>query len=116
MRALRLDQAIAQHVHVRERQSGYTETAKIEGGYAKEVSADYLQKQKQAVNKSLAQADLVITTYALAHRDRETLEKVGWHRVVLGRYADMDAAKKEATRWKPALEYGFWIAAGPVRP
>jgi hypothetical protein len=30
LRALRLDQAIAQHVHVRERQSGYTETAKTE--------------------------------------------------------------------------------------
>lgn len=35
---------------------------KVEGGYAKEVSADYLQKQKEAVNKSLFQADLVITT------------------------------------------------------
>jgi hypothetical protein len=30
LRALRLDQAIAQHVHVRERQSGYTEAEKIE--------------------------------------------------------------------------------------
>jgi hypothetical protein len=30
MRALRLDQAIAQHVHVRERQSGYSEAEKIE--------------------------------------------------------------------------------------
>jgi Transposase DDE domain group 1 len=30
MRALGLDQAIADHVHVRERQSGYTEAAKIE--------------------------------------------------------------------------------------
>lgn len=38
------------------------EAAKIEGGYAKEVSADYLQKQKEAVNKSLFMADLVITT------------------------------------------------------
>jgi len=38
------------------------ETAKVEGGYAKEVSADYLAKQKEAVNKSLFQADLVITT------------------------------------------------------
>lgn len=28
-------------------------------------------------------ADLVITTYALAHRDREFLELVPWHRVVL---------------------------------
>lgn len=33
-----------------------------EGGYAKEVTAEYLAKQKEAVNKSLAQADLVITT------------------------------------------------------
>ena len=38
------------------------EGVKTEGGYAKEVSADYLAKQKEAVNKSLAQADLVITT------------------------------------------------------
>jgi hypothetical protein len=30
MRALGLDRAIAQHVHLRERQSGYTEAAKIE--------------------------------------------------------------------------------------
>ncbi len=38
------------------------EMAKVEGGYAKEVSTDYLQKQKEAVNKSLFQTDLVITT------------------------------------------------------
>lgn len=38
------------------------EAAKVEGGYAKEVSAEYLNKQKEAVNKSLFQADLVITT------------------------------------------------------
>lgn len=35
---------------------------KVEGGYAKEVSAEYLVKQKEVVNKSLSQADLVITT------------------------------------------------------
>jgi NAD(P) transhydrogenase subunit alpha len=33
-----------------------------EGGYAKEQSEDFLQRQKEAVNKSLFQADLVITT------------------------------------------------------
>ena len=33
-----------------------------EGGYAKEQSAEFLQKQKEAVNKSLFDADLVITT------------------------------------------------------
>lgn len=32
------------------------------GGYATEVSTEYLAKQKEAVNKSLAMADLVITT------------------------------------------------------
>jgi len=34
----------------------------VEGGYAKDVSEEFLQKQKEAVNKSLFQADLVITT------------------------------------------------------
>ena len=38
------------------------EGVKVEGGYAKEVSDDYLAKQKEVVNKSLSQADLVITT------------------------------------------------------
>jgi len=33
-----------------------------EGGYAKEASEDYVRRQKEAVNKSLFQADLVITT------------------------------------------------------
>jgi NAD(P) transhydrogenase subunit alpha len=35
---------------------------KTEGGYAKEVTPEYLAKQKEAVNKSLFNADLVITT------------------------------------------------------
>ncbi len=38
------------------------EGVKTEGGYAKEVTAEYLAKQKEAVNKSLFNADLVITT------------------------------------------------------
>lgn len=35
---------------------------KAEGGYAREVSEEYAQKQKEVVNNSLRQADLVITT------------------------------------------------------
>jgi len=35
---------------------------KSEGGYAKEASDDYKKRQKEAVDKSLFQADLVITT------------------------------------------------------
>ena len=38
------------------------EQSKSEVGYAKEVSDEYKQRQKEAVNKSLRQADLVITT------------------------------------------------------
>ena len=49
------------------------EGVQVEGGYAKEVSADYLQKQKEAVNKSLAQADLVVTTALVAGKKAPVL-------------------------------------------
>ncbi len=38
------------------------ETVKIEGGYAREVSADYLTRQQEIVGHRVAEADLVITT------------------------------------------------------
>ena len=38
------------------------EGIKTEGGYAREVSDDYLQRQKTMVSKHVAEADLVITT------------------------------------------------------
>ncbi|QHT69289.1 Re/Si-specific NAD(P)(+) transhydrogenase subunit alpha [Rhodocytophaga rosea] len=38
------------------------EGVKTEGGYAREVSAEYLQKQKELVAKHVADADIVITT------------------------------------------------------
>jgi H+-translocating NAD(P) transhydrogenase subunit alpha len=46
---------------------------KTEGGYAKEVTAEYLAKQKEAVNKSLYQADLVITTALVMGRKAPVL-------------------------------------------
>ncbi|MES2779532.1 MAG: Re/Si-specific NAD(P)(+) transhydrogenase subunit alpha [Bacteroidota bacterium] len=49
------------------------EGVKVEGGYAKEVSEEYLAKQKEAVNKSLAQADLVITTALVAGKKAPVL-------------------------------------------
>lgn len=39
-----------------------SEGVQTEGGYAKEVSAEYLQKQKELVSKHVADADIVITT------------------------------------------------------
>lgn len=38
------------------------EGVKIEGGYAKEVSAEFLQKQKELIAERIKEADLVITT------------------------------------------------------
>ena len=38
------------------------EGVQTEGGYAREVTAEYLQKQKELVAKHVAEADLVITT------------------------------------------------------
>lgn len=38
------------------------EEVKTEGGYAKEVSADFLQKQKQLIEERIKNADIVITT------------------------------------------------------
>lgn len=44
-----------------------------EGGYAKEASAEYAKKQKEAVNKSLYQADLVVTTAMVPGRKSPVL-------------------------------------------
>ncbi|MCP9770156.1 Re/Si-specific NAD(P)(+) transhydrogenase subunit alpha [Lacihabitans sp. LS3-19] len=38
------------------------EGVKVEGGYAKEVSAEFLQKQKELIETKIKDADLVITT------------------------------------------------------
>lgn len=38
------------------------EGVKVEGGYAKEVSAEYLEKQQQLIRDKIKDADLVITT------------------------------------------------------
>ncbi|MDZ7614793.1 MAG: NAD(P) transhydrogenase subunit alpha [Flavobacteriaceae bacterium] len=49
------------------------EEFKSTDGYAKEASPEYLQKQKEAVNKSLFQADLVITTAMVPGRKAPVL-------------------------------------------
>ena len=41
------------------------DSVKAEGGYVKEVSEEYLKKQKEMINKHVADADLVITTAAV---------------------------------------------------
>jgi NAD(P) transhydrogenase subunit alpha len=49
------------------------EGVKTEGGYAREVSAEYLQKQKELVSKHVAEADLIITTALVMGRKAPVL-------------------------------------------
>jgi NAD(P) transhydrogenase subunit alpha len=49
------------------------EEQESEGGYAKEASEEYAQKQREAVNKSLFSADLVITTAMVPGRKSPVL-------------------------------------------
>ncbi len=49
------------------------EGEEFEGGYAKVASVDYTKRQKEAVNKSLFQADLVITTAMVPGRKSPVL-------------------------------------------
>lgn len=49
------------------------EEVKTEGGYAKEVSAEYLQKQKELVSKHVSDADLVITTALVMGKEAPVL-------------------------------------------
>jgi len=39
--------------------------------------------QGEAFEAAARESDLVITTYALAHRDQDTLQRLHWHRIVL---------------------------------
>lgn len=41
------------------------------------------RKLGEALRDAALGSDLVITTYALAHRDKDDLEKIAWHRVAL---------------------------------
>lgn len=60
-----------------------------EGGYAKEATEEYRQKQRDAVNKSLFSADLVITTALVPGRkapvliDQDQVEKMKFGSVIV---------------------------------
>jgi SNF2 family DNA or RNA helicase len=63
------------------------------------------RKLEDAFVDEVNQSDLILTTYALAHRDRETIEKVKWGRIVLdeAQYIKNPAAKQsQAVRSIPA--------------
>jgi len=49
------------------------DSVKVEGGYVKEVSEEYLKKQKEMINKHVSDADLIITTAAVLGRKSPVL-------------------------------------------
>ncbi len=49
------------------------DSVRTEGGYAKEISSEYLRKQREAVSQSLYAADLVITTALVMGRKAPVL-------------------------------------------
>ena len=54
--------------------------------------------------RAACESDVVITTYALAHRDREHLEKVGWQRVVLDEAQNIKNPAAKQTRAVHAID------------
>jgi non-specific serine/threonine protein kinase len=54
--------------------------------------------------RAACESDVVITTYALAHRDREHLEKVGWGRVVLDEAQNIKNPAAKQTRAVHAID------------
>ncbi|MDX2148579.1 MAG: DEAD/DEAH box helicase [Planctomycetota bacterium] len=59
--------------------------------------------QGEELIRRASESDLVITTYALAHRDRETVEKIPWGRLVLD---EAQYIKNPATKQSQAVR-GF---------
>ncbi len=53
------------------------EGVKTEGGYAREVSAEYLQKQQELIKSRITEADLVITTALVMGRKAPVLVTAG---------------------------------------
>lgn len=56
------------------------------------------RKTGEALLRAALDADVVITTYALAHRDREDLSKIGWSRVVLDEAQNIKNPSAKQTR------------------
>lgn len=88
---------------------------KTEGGYAKEVTAEYLAKQKEAVNKSLFNADLVITTALIPGKkaplliSAEQVSKMKYGAVIVDMAAEQGGNCELTQDGKVIVEHGVKI-------
>ncbi|MDQ6807374.1 MAG: DEAD/DEAH box helicase [Actinomycetota bacterium] len=66
--------------------------------------------QGKAFARAVHTCDLMVTTYALALRDRETLEAIEWHRIVLDEAQNIKTREAKQTRAIRALRARHRIA------
>ena len=89
--------------------------AKAEGGYATEVTEEYLTKQKEAVNKSLFQADLIITTALVMGRKapilitEEQVKKMKYGSVIVDMAVEQGGNCELSELGKVVTKYGVKI-------
>ncbi|MFG0284441.1 MAG: SNF2-related protein [Phycisphaerales bacterium JB039] len=64
----------------------------------------------------IGRVDVVVTTYALAHRDRDTLERIGWRRIVLdeAQFIKNPAAKQAQAVRSIAADHRVALTGTPV--
>ena len=93
-----------------------------EGGYAKEASTDYAQKQRDAVNKSLFSADLVITTAMVPGRrspiliKEEQVKNMKNGAVIIDLAAAQGGNCELSKMNKTVIKYGVKIVGSTIAP
>jgi len=86
-----------------------------EGGYAKEVTDEYKQKQREAVNKSLFAADLVITTALVPGRkapvliDEDQVKQMKYGSVIVDMAAEQGGNCEISEKGKVVVKHGVNI-------
>jgi len=94
-------------------------TAEGEGGYARELSAEELKTQKEALSKAMGQSDIVITTAAVPGKpapkliDRNTVESMAPGSVIVDLGA-ISGGNCELTKPDDVVDHGGVIILGPT--
>ena len=94
-------------------------TAEGEGGYARELSAEELKTQKEALSKAMGQSDIVITTAAVPGKpapkliDRNTVESMAPGSVIVDLGA-ISGGNCELTKPDDIVDHGGVIILGPT--
>ena len=94
-------------------------TAEGEGGYARELTTDELDTQKEVLSKTMSQSDVVITTAAVPGKpapkliDKETVESMAPGSVIVDLGA-ISGGNCELTKPDEIVDHGGVIILGPT--